>query len=183
MKNCSDNSYVSHRYFVTIVLGLLFLFGGMAHAQVPVLGTHAKFTFPSKWAFFKTQKIDANTDMYLYYYKQSIIVHKGDTALPVLRIYVQKNYEGSLYDFVFDRYMQEPYQSLTDYTEGIGLPKSGGMGFVGAYTNVRNKKDYQFRMVCFIEKKTVVEFRLETTRDTYSEMEKEFVAILKSLTF
>jgi hypothetical protein len=38
-------------------------------------------------------------------------------------------------------------------------------------------------MVYFMVQNTVVEFRLETTKDTYSQMEAEFVSILKSLTF
>ena len=80
-------------------------------------------------------------------------------------------------------YGKEPYQSLTDYTEGLGLPKTGGMGYVGAYTNVKDGKDYQFRMVYFKAQNAVVEFRLETTRATYPMMEKEFIGILKSLTF
>ena len=54
---------------------------------------------------------------------------------------------------------------------------------MGAYTDVQDKKDYQFRMVYFKVQNTVVEFRLETTRATYPMMEKEFIAILKSLTF
>jgi basic membrane protein A len=57
------------------------------------------------------------------------------------------------------------------------------MGYVGAYTNVKDKKDYQFRMVYFKVQNTIVEFRLETTRATYPLMEKEFEAILKSLKF
>ena len=38
-------------------------------------------------------------------------------------------------------------------------------------------------MVYFQSQTTMVEFRLETTRATYSMMEKEFDAILKSLKF
>ena len=96
---------------------------------------------------------------------------------------VRKNYTGPIYNFVFDRYNREPYESLSDYTQGLGLPRSGGMGYVGAYTNVKDKKDYQFRMVYFKVQNTIVEFRLETTRATYAQMEKEFESILKSLKF
>ena len=112
-----------------------------------------------------------------------MVAAKGDTTLPFLRIIVRKNYTAPIFDFVFDRYSKEPYQSLSDYTEGLGLPKTGGMGYMGAYTNVQDKKDYQFRMVYFKVQNTVVEFRLETTRATYQQMEKEFVSILKSLTY
>ena len=57
------------------------------------------------------------------------------------------------------------------------------MGYIGAYTNLSDKRDYQFRMVYFKVQNTVVEFRLETTKATYPQMEKEFESILGSLTF
>ena len=123
------------------------------------------------------------TDTDHYYYTAKILVSKGDTALPYLRIRVRKNYTGTLYDYVYDRYITEPYQPLKDYTSGLGLPKSGGMGYIGAYTNLSDKRDYQFRMVYFKVQNTVVEFRLETTKATYPQMEKEFESILGSLTF
>ena len=172
----------SLRWLVAIVFFVVVL-GGVAQAQVSIPGTKVKFTFPSKWKYLNTEKVDANTQRYLYYYTDKVVAAKGDTTLPFLRIIVRKNYTAPVFDFVFDRYSKEPYQSLSDYTEGLGLPKSGGMGYVGAYTNVRDKKDYQFRMVYFKVQNTVVEFRLETTRATYQMMEKEFIAILKSLTF
>ena len=170
------------RWLVAVVFFVVML-GGVAEAQVSIPGTKVKFTFPSKWKYLNTEKVDANTQRYLYYYTDKVVAAKGDTTLPFLRIYVRKNYTAPIFDFVFDRYSKEPYQSLSDYSEGLGLPKSGGMGYVGAYTNVQDKKDYQFRMVYFKVQNTVVEFRLETTRATYSQMEKEFIAILKSLTF
>ena len=157
--------------------------GGSAQAQVAIPGTKVQYTFPSKWKYLSTEKIDANTTQYLYFYSAKAIASKGDTTLPFLRIVVRKNYTGPIYNFVFDRYNREPYESLSDYTQGLGLPRSGGMGYVGAYTNVKDKKDYQFRMVYFKVQNTIVEFRLETTRATYAQMEKEFESILKSLKF
>lgn len=173
----------SRRHGWLMAVLFIVLLGGSAQAQVSIPGTKVKFTFPSKWKYLNTEKVDANTQRYLYYYSDKLVIAKGDTALPFLRIYVRKNYTAPIFDFVFDRYSKEPYQSLSDYTEGIGLPKTGGMGYVGAYTDVQDKKDYQFRMVYFKVQNTVVEFRLETTRATYPMMEKEFIAILKSLTF
>ena len=172
----------SLRWLVAIVFFVVVL-GGVAQAQVSIPGTKVKFTFPSKWKYLNTEKVDANTQRYLYYYTDKVVAAKGDTTLPFLRIIVRKNFTAPVFDFVFDRYNKEPYQSLSDYTEGLGLPKTGGMGYVGAYTNVRDKKDYQFRMVYFKVQNTVVEFRLETTRATYAMMEKEFITILKSLKF
>ena len=57
------------------------------------------------------------------------------------------------------------------------------MGYVGAYTNLTDQKDYQFRMVYFKVQNTVVEFRLESVREVFEMMDEEFVAILNSLTF
>ena len=155
----------------------------MAQTQVTIPGTKVKFSFPGKWNYLKADKVDKNTTVYFYYYSSRILVSKGDTALPYLRIRVRKNYTGDLVDYVYDRYVAEPYQPLRDYTQGLGLPKSGGMGYIGAYTNLGNKKDYEFRMVYFKSQNAIVEFRLETTKATYNDMAKEFEAILASLTF
>ena len=144
-----------------LLVGLLLLVAccGALQAQVAIPGTRVQYTFPSKWRFLSTQKIDQNTTLYHYYYTSTI------------------------YDYVYDRYVQEPYQPLKDYTTGLGLPKTGGMGYIGAYTNVNDKRDYQFRMVYFKVQNTIVEFRLETTKATYPQMAKEFESILGSLTF
>lgn len=169
--------------FALLAMLLLAATSGMAQTQVTIPGTNVKYTFPGKWNYLKSDKVDKNTTVYVYYYSSRILVSKGDTALPNLRIRVCKNYTGELYDYVWNRYTAEPFQSLADYTHGLGLPKSGGMGYMGAYTNLGNKKDYQFRMVYFKTQNSIVEFRLETTKGTYREMEKEFESILRSLTF
>ena len=185
MKNSPTTLRKPHACLRLLSAAFLFVFllGSAAQAQVSIPGTKVKFSFPSKWKFLKSEKMDANTQMYLYYYTDKVVAAQGDTTLPFLRILVCKNHTGSIYDFVFDRYNKEHYQSLSDYTTGLGLPKSGGMGYIGAYTNVKDKKDYQFSMVYFQSQTAVVEFRLETTRATYLIMEKEFEAILKSLKF
>ena len=168
---------------VLFALMVALIGGCMAQSQVTIPGTKVKFTFPGKWNYLKADKVDKNTTVYFYYYSSRILVSKGDTALPYLRIRVRKNYTGDLVDYVYDRYVAEPYQPLRDYTQGLGLPKSGGMGYIGAYTNLGNKKDYEFRMVYFKSQNAIVEFRLETTKATYNDMAKEFEAILASLTF
>ena len=182
MKTCTfERSRTWRRALIGLIL--MMACGTMLQAQVAIPGTKVQYTFPSKWNFLNSKKVDKNTTVYHYDYTSNILVSKGDTALPFLRIRVRKNYTGTLYDYVYDRYVQEPYQPLKDYTTGLGLPPSGGMGYIGAYTNVNDKKDYQFRMVYFKVQNTVVEFRLETTKGTYAAMEKEFESILKSLTF
>ena len=164
-------------------IAIVFCLLNCAVAQVTIPGTRVQFSFPSKWKYLESEKRDANTTQYLYYYSATDVVDDGDTALPFLRIVVRSNYSSQLTDFVYDRYMQAPYQPLDDYSQGLGLPRSGGMGYVGAYTHPKDKRDYQFRMVYFMVPNAIVEFRLETTRATYSQMEKEFTTILQSLTF
>ena len=105
----------------------------------------------------------------------------GDTVLPCLRIYVNEHYDGDLYSLVYDRYMLQPYQSLDEYTHGLGLPKSGGIGYDGIYTNPSDGKDYRFLMTYFKDRKAMVELRLETTSDTFGEMEFEFRDLLGTL--
>ena len=156
--------------------------GGVDAQEAKIPGTKVSFTFPDQWKYLKTTKVDGNTDIYLYCRTASVSAD-GDTSLPFLRIYVRKNYAPSVFELAFERYSAQPYQSMTDYVKGLGLPKSGGLGYVGAYTNSKNGKDYQFRMVYFKEDSTAVEFRLETTRETYSQMEEEFDRILESIKF
>ena len=106
---------------------------------------------------------------------------EGDTVLPFLRIYVNKRYDGDLFELAYERYEKQPYQSLKEYSKGDGLPSSGGIGYIGAYTNPADQKDYQFYMTYFVDRGTVVEFRLETTKDTFDEMDFEFKDILSSI--
>lgn len=162
---------------------MMVMFCSMAHAQITIPGTKVMFFFPSKWSYLSTENVDKNTQAFLYYYDEKVVTVDGDTSLPSLRIIVRKAYKPSLFDYVFERYSQSPYQSLDDYTQGLGLPASGGMGYIGAYTNPSDNKDYQFRMVYFKVQNTVVEFRLEAVREAFDMMDEEFVAILSSLTF
>lgn len=179
-----NHCHISYRS-AAMVLGLLvaLALGSTAQAQITIPGTKISFFFPSKWAYLSTESVDVNTQSYLYYYSEKPVVVDGDTTLPSLRILVRKGYRQSVFDYVFDRYSRQPYQSLEDYTQGLGLPPTGGMGYVGAYTNLNDQRDYQFRMVYFKSGNTVVEFRLEAVREAFEMMDEEFVAILNSLTF
>ena len=105
----------------------------------------------------------------------------GDTVLPYLRLYIQQNYSDDLYQFIYERYEDQPYQSLNEWTKGLGLPKTGGLGYEGIYTNPTEHRDYRFMMTYFRDKRTVVEFRLETTRETYEEMEVKFKNVLSTI--
>ncbi len=152
-------------------------------AQLRIPGTGIQFRLNSDdWRYLRTFEVEDGADVYLYCYTGEVIVDtEGDTVLPFLRIYVNENYDGDVYEMAYERYMEQPFQSLDEYTKGPGLPKSGGIGYVGAYTNPTDQKDYQFMMTYFSDKGVMVEFRLETTTDTFGDMEFEFRDIMGSV--
>lgn len=154
-----------------------------ATAQVGIPGTRVTFRLNGEdWRYLRTFKVDDGADIFLYcYVGQTMVDTEGDTVLPFLRIYVNTDYDGDVYELAYERYMQQPFQSLDEYTKGPGLPRDGGIGYIGAYTNPADQKDYQFLMTYFKDKNTIVEFRLETTKDTFGEMEFEFNDILGTL--
>ena len=154
-----------------------------AQSRNTIPGTKVSWSFPGQWKYLSTTRIDDNTQTHLFCYKEHPVIANGDTALPYLTVYVRTNYAKPVSDLVFERFMTKPYETLDNYTTGPGLPPEGGMGFVGAYIHPQNRKNYQFRMVYFKEGNTAVEFRLETTRATYDQMEQEFEQILNSLQF
>lgn len=166
-----------------LLTAALLALGTTAAAQINIPGTHVSFKLdPDNWRYLRTFQLDDDADIYLYYYAGEVIVDsEGDTVLPSLRIYVHPDYDGDLYQLVFDRYMVQPYQAAREYTHGPGLPKSGGIGYMGAYTNPSEQKDYQFLMTYFKSDGAAVEFRLETTMDTFEEMEQEFKNILSTI--
>lgn len=153
----------------------------VAMAQVNIPGTRVFFDFPQGgWKYLQTTEVDKNTNVYLYTYgAQNVVDKKGDTVLPCLRIYVRKNYDKSMFKFIMERFKEQPYQSLDEYNEGI--PGAEPFGYIAAYTDQVDKKDYEMRMVCFKDRNTVVEFRLETTLDTYPAFEKQFADIAATL--
>ena len=154
------------RYLRIILTALLIAVPAVASAQIGIPGTQVTFRLNGDdWRYLRTFQLD----------------DEGDTVLPFLRIYVNEDYDGDIYELAYERYMQQPFQSLNEYTHGPGLPKRGGLGYVGAYTNPSDQKDYQFMMTYFKDGDVTVEFRLETTKDTFQEMEFEFNDILESL--
>ncbi|MDY5968712.1 MAG: hypothetical protein SPJ13_01675 [Bacteroidales bacterium] len=165
----------------TLLLSLMLAITTVAMAQMNIPGTRVFFDFPQGgWKYLQTTEVDKNTQVYLYTYSaQNVVDSKGDTVLPCLRIYVRKNYDKSMFKFIMERFKEQPYQSLDEYTEGI--PGDEAFGYIAAYTDQVDKKDYGMRMVCFKDKTTVVEFRLETTFDTYPAFEKQFEEIASTL--
>lgn len=152
-----------------------------ASAQVRIPGTPVSFDFPNDgWKYLQTTKVDKNVSVYLYSFaKESVVDAAGDTILPYLSIYVRKNCTESVYDVVYQRYESRPYQSLNESVENV--PGGDGIFYVGAYRNTYDNKDYEFRMLYMKVKNTVIEFRLETTQDTFEDFDEEFLAILNTI--
>lgn len=153
----------------------------MAAAQVTVPGTNVTFNFPNGgWKYLQTTRVDANANVYLFTYSaENVVDAKGDTVLPCLRIFVRKNYDKSIYKFIMERFKAQPYQSLDEYTDGI--PGTEGQGYIAAYTDQVDKKDYQMRMVCFKDGNTAIEFRLEAPMDIFPRFDKTFADIAATL--
>jgi hypothetical protein len=173
------------RIALIALIGFAFLLSPFTslHAQQTIPGTKVTFRLNKEdWRYLRTFEHPNGGDIYLYCYTGHVITDsEGDTILPFLRIYVNKNYDGDLYELAYERYEEQPYQALWEYNTGAGLPSSGGIGYIGAYTNPADQKDYQFHMTYFKDGKTFVEFRLETTKDTFEEMDFEFTDVLGSL--
>ena len=162
---------------------LLLAAATVASAQLTIPGTDITYRLNSEdWRYLRTFELAEGGDVYLYCYTGHVLVDmEGDTVLPFLRIYVNKDYDGDLYELAYERYEAQPFQSLKEYTKGEGIPSKGGIGYIGAYTNPTDQKDYQFYMTYFQDRGTSVEFRLETTKDTFDEMDFEFKDILSSI--
>lgn len=176
------------------IIGSVLCAGMLFLAQIPLFNTAGAQTIKipgtasslalteGSWSYLRTFQLDDGADVYVYYYsKTTILSRDGDTVLPCLRIYVNKKYTGDLTGLVFQRYMAQPYQSLQEYQRGPGLPKSGGFGYLGAYTNPTEGKDYGLLMTYFKSGTAFVELRLETTADTFEMMREEFNKVLSTV--
>lgn len=157
---------------------LMLAIATIASAQIKIPETNVSFTFPSKgWKYLQTNKLSNNTVIYLYSYAADYVIdNTGDTILPFMRIYVRKNYDGTVYDLAYSRFMVQPFQSLDEIPHG-----NGGLEYLGAYTNEDDGKDYEFRMLYIKDRNTVLEIRLECTVDNFEDFEKEFTEIINSV--
>ncbi len=151
-------------------------------AQISVPQTRFGFDFPQGgWKYLQTTTVDKNTTVYLYSYNERYVVdNEGDTIIPFMRIYVRKNYTGSVYDLAYNRFLTQPFQSLDEFN--LDVPVPGLLGYWGAYTSDDDGKDYEFLMYYFKEKNTIFEVRLETSRDNYEEFEQMFKDIFATFT-
>ena len=150
-----------------------------ALAQIKIPNTSISFTLPTTgWKYLETTKINDNTVVYLYSYSGDYVVdNSGDTILPFMRIYLRSNFKGSVYDLAYSRFLSQPFQSLDEIVHD-----NGGLEYLGAYTNERDGKDYEFRMLYFKEQQNMVEIRLETTVDTFDQFDETFKSIITSVT-
>ncbi len=166
-----------------ILVAAMMLLSGQAFAQLNIPGTAVSFQLSSdEWSYLRTFTDKSGANVYYYCYVGEVLLDEaGDTVLPTLRIYVRENYTGDVYELAYDRYVEQPFQSLNEFTKGPGLPKSGGLGYEGIYTKPTDHRDYRFLMTYFKDRRTIVEFRLETTRETYEDMEVKFKKILSSI--
>ena len=161
-----------------IILPVLLTLAFSLSAQIKIPDTRVSFSFPNNgWKYLETTKIDNNTSVYLFSYAGDYVIDSvGDTILPFMRIYVRKNFTGTVYDLAYSRFMSQPFQSLDEY-----VYEDGSIGYLGAYTNEADGKDYEFRMVYLKDKSTAIEIRLESSLDTYNDFENDFLSILKSI--
>ncbi len=165
-----------------LMLTALLLTTGLASAQITIPGTTVSFQLNNdEWSYLRTFKTDHATTYIYCYVGEVLLDDSGDTVLPILRIYVRDNYVGDVYEMAYERYLDQPFQSLREYTKGEGLPRSGGLGYEGIYTKPTDQRDYRFMMTYFKDRRAMVEFRLETTRETYEDMEVKFKKILSSV--
>lgn len=160
-----------------ILLSLLALTTLATAQQIRIPDTKVSFSFPNNgWKYLETNKVNDNVVVYIYSYSKDYVVdNNGDTVIPFMRIYVRKNYFGSIYNLAFSRFNAQPFQSLDEYSFLDGL------GYWGGYTSEADGKDYLFRMVYFKDGNTALEIRLETTRDNYDAFDEEFKAILNTV--
>ena len=151
-----------------------------AIAQITLPGTKVQFTLPNgEWVYQSTITKDPHTHIYLYIYMGGTVVDStGDTILPCLRVYVNERYTKNVYDMVYERYLQQPFETIDQFTEDI--PKEG-MGHIGAYEAPIEGKSYQFRMISFVSNNMAFEFKAETTADTYKDFDKKFADILQTI--
>ena len=172
-----------HKIMQWIVAAVVLAIGGHAAAQLTIPHTTVQFRLNTDdWRYLRTMTDEAGGETYLYCYVGEVLVgSKGDTALPTLRIYVLPRCREDIYDLVADRWEQQPYQQVGELPDGIGKPRKGGMGLMAAYTSLADKRDYQFYVSYFKDKSVCVEFRLETTKDTFKKMDFEFSDILGTL--
>lgn len=166
------------KFLKALCLTIMLSAAVLVSAQIKIPDTRVSFSFPNGgWKYLETTKISNDVNVYLYSYAKTYVVdNAGDTVIPFLRIYVRKHFSGTVFDIAYSRFMAQPFQAFDEFPFS-----TGGLGYTGAYSNEKDNKDYEFRMVYLIDGNTAIEMRLETTLDTYEKFEKEFTDITNTV--
>lgn len=168
---------------ITILfVALLVAFVGTAAAQITIPKANFQFDFPNgKWKYLETLKVDDNTNLYLYS-GAPVVTNTNDTVLPFLRIYVKNNIgKRNSLDFAMERFMQQPFMIVDEFSESPFLPCKDAIGYIGMYSDDNGQK-CKFYMLYFVHKGTLVEFRLETAESTFEQKKADFEAIMETIT-
>ena len=164
----------------SILFLCLGLFFSSVFAQVRIPEANFSFELPKGWKYLSTTKVDNKTKVYLY--SQQEIIQDGDTILPYLTIYVRNNFKNkSAMEMSIDRFMQQPYQTIEDYTDGLFLPTSDAIAYMCVNRDEKDGTENQFYALYFVHKNTGIEFKLSTTKSTFDQLTDEFETILKSV--
>lgn len=165
------------KYVLFIALAISFM-GVFAQVRIP--DGNFSFELPKGWKYLSTNKVDNRTKVYLYSAQE--IVSNGDTTLPFLRIYVRTSAKNkTAMELSIDRFMEQPFQALEEYTEGLYLPTKDAIAYLGANRDEVDGTENQFYILYFMHKNTAIEFRLQSTMATFDRVKAEFETILKSI--
>jgi len=164
---------------VAIISGV----GAPLLAQISLPNSHFQFTLPEgKWKYLETIDVDAKTHVYLYS-SVPVVSKNNDTTLPFLRIYVKNDIgKDNSYDFAMNRFMQQPFIIVDEFSSSPFLPNKDAIGYIGLYKGENDTVRSKFYMLYFVHKSTLVEFRLETTEESFAQKQSEFEQIMKTIT-
>jgi hypothetical protein len=165
-----------HILFIAMAISFMGLF-----AQVRIPDGNFSFELPKGWKYLSTNKVDNRTKVYLYS-AQELVSAQGDTTLPFLRIYVRTATKNkTAMELSIDRFMEQPFQTMEEYTSGLFLPTRDAIAYLGANRDEVDGTENQFYILYFMHKNTAIEFRLQTTKETFEQVKNEFETILKSI--
>ncbi len=164
-----------HILFIALAMSFVGLF-----AQVRIPDGNFSFELPKGWKYLSTNKVDNRTKVYLYASQE--IASSSDTTLPFLRIYVRTSTKNkTAMELSIDRFMEQPFQTLEEYTEGLYLPTKDAIAYLGVNRDEVDGTENQFYILYFMHKNTAIEFRLQSTMATFEQVKTEFENILKSI--
>ena len=176
------NNIHKNKYFLAIAAALLLGALEPIFAQITIPQSYFEFTLTEgRWKYLETVDVDANTHVYLFS-SIPVVSKDNDTTLPFLRIYVKNNIgKDNSMDFAMRRFMQQPFIIVDEFSTSPYLPCKDAIGYVGLYKDDDSAKRNKFYMIYFVNKSTLVEFRLETTEESFAQKQPEFEQIMKTI--